>query len=100
FAHGWWLSGRDKMSKSTGNVVNPLEYADRFGVDALRYFLMAEMNLGQDASFTEEVFVKRYNSDLANDLGNLTSRVLKMVHTHCDSKVPEASAVPAAGTPE
>jgi methionyl-tRNA synthetase len=92
FAHGWWLSGRDKMSKSTGNVVNPLDYADRFGVDALRYFLMAEMSLGQDASFTEEVFVKRYNSDLANDLGNLSSRVLKMVHTYCEGKVPEASA--------
>jgi methionyl-tRNA synthetase len=100
FAHGWWLSGRDKMSKSTGNVVNPLEYAERFGVDALRYFLIAEMSLGQDASFTEEVFIKRYNSDLANDLGNLTSRVLKMVHTHCASRVPAACALPAAGTPE
>lgn len=100
FAHGWWLSGRDKMSKSTGNVVNPLDYAERFGVDALRYFLVAEMSLGQDASFTEEVFIKRYNSDLANDLGNLTSRVLKMVHTHCGSKVPEACALPVAGSPE
>jgi methionyl-tRNA synthetase len=100
FAHGWWLSGRDKMSKSTGNVVNPLEYAERFGVDALRYFLIAEMSLGQDASFTEEVFIKRYNSDLANDLGNLTSRVLKMVHTHCASKVPPDCPLPVAGTPE
>ena len=99
FAHGWWLSGRDKMSKSTGNVVNPLEYAERFGVDALRYFLIAEMSLGQDASFTEEVFIKRYNSDLASDLGNLTSLVLKMVHTHCASRVPAACALPAAGTP-
>ena len=100
FAHGWWLSGRDKMSKSTGNVVNPLDYADRFGVDALRYFLIAEMTLGQDASFTEEVFVKRYNSDLANDLGNLTSRVLKMVHTHCDSKVPQGPASLEEGSEE
>ncbi len=100
FAHGWWLSGRDKMSKSTGNVVNPLDYADRFGVDALRYFLIAEMNLGQDASFTEEVFIKRYNSDLANDLGNLTSRVLKMVHTHCDAKVPKGPTALASGSEE
>ncbi|MEX2605913.1 MAG: methionine--tRNA ligase, partial [Kiritimatiellia bacterium] len=100
FAHGWWLSGRDKMSKSTGNVVNPLDYADRFGVDALRYFLIAEMNLGQDASFTEEVFIKRYNSDLANDLGNLTSRVLKMVHTHCDAKVPQGPETLASGSEE
>jgi methionyl-tRNA synthetase len=68
FAHGWWLVGRDKMSKSVGNVVNPMEMVDRYGVDAFRYFLMAEMTLGQDASFTEDAFVSRYNSDLANDL--------------------------------
>lgn len=100
FAHGWWLSGKDKMSKSTGNVVNPLDVVDRFGVDALRYFLIAEMSLGQDSSFTEEIFIKRYNSDLANDLGNLTSRVLKMVHTHCGSQVPSGPAELAADTPE
>jgi methionyl-tRNA synthetase len=82
FAHGWWLSGADKMSKSLGNVVNPLAYADRAGVDAFRYFLMAEMALGQDASFTDEIFVKRTNSDLANDLGNLVSRALKLLETH------------------
>ena len=63
------------MSKS-GNVVDPMEMIDRYGVDAFRYFLIAEMTLGQDASFTEEAFVKRYNSDLANDLGNVANRVL------------------------
>ncbi|MBA4389159.1 MAG: methionine--tRNA ligase [Verrucomicrobia bacterium] len=78
FAHGWWLSGRDKMSKSAGNVVNPLDFADKHGVESFRYFLMAEMSLGQDASFTEEAFVRRYNSDLANDLGNMLSRAMKI----------------------
>jgi len=92
FAHGWWLTGRTKMSKSLGNVVNPMEMIDRYGVDAFRYFLVAEMTLGQDASFTEEAFVKRYNSDLANDLGNLASRVLNMIERYCDGKIPAVSA--------
>lgn len=93
FAHGWWLVGRDKMSKSSGNVVNPMELADRYGVDAFRYFLMAEMTLGQDASFTEEGFIRRYNADLANDLGNMLSRVMKMIGAHCEGRIP------TAGTP-
>jgi methionyl-tRNA synthetase len=88
FAHGWWLVGRDKMSKSTGNVVNPMEVIDRYGVDPFRYFLMAEMSLGQDASFTEEAFTRRYNADLANDLGNLLSRVTRLVQSHCGGLLP------------
>jgi len=90
FAHGWWLVGRDKMSKSLGNVVNPMDMADAYGVDAFRYFLMAEMSLGQDASFTEEAFVTRYNADLANDLGNLASRVIKMIARNLGGVVPPA----------
>lgn len=93
FAHGWWLTGKDKMSKSRGNVVNPMEMCERVGVDAFRYFLLAEMSLGNDASFTEEAFINRYNADLANDLGNLASRVIKMAH-RCLGGAFTAAAVP------
>jgi methionyl-tRNA synthetase len=89
FAHGWWLVGRDKMSKTAGNVVNPMDFADKYGVDAFRYFLMAEMTLGQDASFTEDAFGRRYNAELANDLGNMLNRVMKLISSNCDGKVPE-----------
>ncbi len=93
FAHGWWLVGRDKMSKSLGNVVNPMDMVEAYGVDAFRYFLMAEMTLGRDASFTEAAFLTRYNADLANDLGNLASRVIKMVRRNL------GGTIPAAGQP-
>lgn len=88
FAHGWWLSGQSKMSKSAGNVVDPMEYIDQYGVDAFRYFLMAEMVLGQDASFTNETFTRRYDTDLANDLGNLLSRVTKLILSHFEGRIP------------
>jgi methionyl-tRNA synthetase len=88
FAHGWWLVGDSKMSKTDGNVVNPMEFVDKYGVEAFRYFLMAEMVLGQDASFTEEAFIRRYNADLANDLGNLLSRLVKMIGSYADGVVP------------
>jgi methionyl-tRNA synthetase len=88
FAHGWWLTGAQKMSKSLGNVVNPMDLAELYGADSFRYFLMAEMSLGQDANFTEELFVTRYNAELANDLGNMVSRVVKMITRHADGRVP------------
>ena len=88
FAHGWWLTGNTKMSKSLGNVVNPMDMVDKCGVDAFRYFLLSEMSLGNDANFSEEAFVARYNSDLANDLGNLLSRVVKMTLRSCEGVVP------------
>ena len=63
--HGWWLSSGSKMSKSDGHVVNPLDLIDTFGADAFRYFVISEMNVGQDSDFSEELFQKRYNSHLS-----------------------------------
>ena len=80
FAHGWWLNKDSKMSKSIGNVIDPIDLIDRYGVDSLRYYLMREMVLGHDANFSQNSFIKRYNSDLANDLGNLVSRITNLVN--------------------
>jgi len=92
FGHGWWLMEEAKMSKSLGNVVKPLALADKYGVDAFRFFLVREMSLGMDASFSEAALVNRYNSELANDLGNLYSRLLKLLTTYGDGKIPLASS--------
>ena len=89
FAHGWWLSDETKMSKSLGNVINPLDIIDEYGVDSLRFFLMKEMVLGKDSTFTIDLFVERYNSDLANDYGNLVNRVTILIHKHFNSIIPE-----------
>ncbi len=91
-SHGWWLMDGAKMSKSKGNVVRPQDYIDRFGLDALRYFVYREMVFGQDASFTDDGMLTRYNSDLANDLGNLVSRVTSMVQRYAAGVVPAADA--------
>ena len=89
FAHGWWLSDSSKMSKSVGNVVNPLDLIEKYGVDPVRYYLMREMVLGQDANFTMESFIKRYNSDLANDYGNLLNRVSTLIKKNYDGLIPD-----------
>ena len=89
FAHGWWLIGESKMSKSLGNVVDPLGLIEEYGVDPVRYYLMREMVLGQDANFTIESFIKRYNSDLANDFGNLLSRISNLLKKFFDSRIPQ-----------
>jgi methionyl-tRNA synthetase len=89
-AHGWWLMGGAKMSKSIGNVARYQDYAGVFGVDALRYFVMREMTLGQDANFSDEAILTRYNADLANDLGNVVSRTATMIARYCEGVVPTA----------
>ena len=89
-AHGWWLMGGAKMSKSVGNVARYQDYAGVFGVDALRYFVMREMPLGQDANFSDEGLLARFNADLANDLGNVVSRTTTMIARYCDSVIPES----------
>ncbi len=89
--HGYWLVKDTKMSKSLGNVVEPLDLAERYGLDTFRYFLLREMRFGNDASFSEEALVARRNADLANDLGNLASRALSMVQKYFGGVVPEAA---------
>jgi methionyl-tRNA synthetase len=87
--HGYWNVEQGKMSKSLGNVVEPLALKDTYGLDAFRYFLLREMTFGLDSNFSEAAMVQRINSDLANDLGNLFSRVIAMAHKYCGGVVPE-----------
>ncbi|MED5017540.1 methionine--tRNA ligase [Paenibacillus chibensis] len=88
FAHGWLLMKDGKMSKSKGNVVDPVTLIDRYGLDTLRYYLLREVPFGADGTFTPESFVERVNSDLANDLGNLLNRTVAMVDKFFDGLVP------------
>ena len=85
--HGWWNIGGTKMSKSVGNIVDPFVLADKYSADALRYYLMSDMATGQDADFSEERLIERYNADLANSLGNLLNRTLTMVEKYQDDRI-------------
>ena len=89
FGHGWWTVEGQKMSKSTGNVVDPLALAAEFGVDATRYFLLREVPFGSDGDFAIKNFKLRFNNDLANDLGNLLNRSLSMLNKYFEGVVPE-----------
>ena len=89
FAHGFLNVKGEKMSKSVGNVVDPFDLVQSFGVDQVRYFFMAEVRFGQDGSYSPDAMVRRINSDLANDFGNLSQRVLSMINRNCEARVPK-----------
>ena len=91
-AHGWWSINGAKMSKSTGNFVEPMAFAEQYGVDALRFFMIREMSVGQDSDFSLNQFLARYNSELANNLGNLVNRTLNMTNRFGGGVVPAAAA--------
>ena len=94
YGHGFMLVRGEKMSKSVGNVVDPLAMADRYGVDALRYFLLREVTFGQDGSYSHEAIVNRSNAELANSFGNLAQRSLSMVFKNLDGVIPAAGEAP------
>ncbi len=89
FAHGFLNVRGEKMSKSVGNVVDPFDLAEAYGVDQVRYFFMREVPFGQDGSYSPESMVSRINADLANDFGNLAQRVLSMIHKNCEGRLPQ-----------
>ena len=96
FAHGWWTNEGEKISKSLGNVIDPFELIEHYGLDPVRYFLLREVPFGKDGDFSRTALVARMNSELANDFGNLAQRVLSMIHKDCGAQVPQPEATEEA----
>ncbi|HVJ43811.1 MAG TPA: methionine--tRNA ligase [Dongiaceae bacterium] len=92
FAHGWWTNEGQKISKSLGNVIDPLHLVERYGLDQTRYFLLREIPFGNDGDFSHRAMVQRMNSDLANGIGNLAQRSLSMIAKNCNAAVPQPGA--------
>ena len=88
FAHGWWTNEGQKISKSLGNVIDPVALVDEFGLDAVRYFMLREVPFGQDGDFSRKALVNRLNGELADALGNLANRVLSLIQRNCEGKLP------------
>ncbi|MGH6934104.1 MAG: methionine--tRNA ligase [Dongiaceae bacterium] len=96
YAHGWWTSEGQKISKSLGNVIEPLQLIERYGLDQVRYFLLREVPFGQDGDFSHRAIVGRINADLANGIGNMAQRTLVMINKNCDGKVPRPGTLAEA----
>ena len=96
YAHGWWTSEGQKMSKSLGNVIAPQDLIDRYGLDATRYFILREVPFGQDGDFSHAAMLQRINSDLANAYGNLAQRTLSFIYKNCEAKIPQVHEMQAA----
>ena len=96
FAHGWWTNEGQKISKSLGNAIDPLVLSETYGLDQTRYFLMREVPFGKDGDFSVQAMIQRMNSDLANDLGNLSQRVISMIFKNCEGMMPALPASPTS----
>ncbi len=93
FAHGWWTNEGEKISKSLGNIIDPITLVEKYGLDQVRYFLLREVPFGNDGDFSHKAMVRRINGELANDYGNLAQRVLSMIAKNCEGKVPAPGAL-------